>query len=139
MVEDFYTVSIVFIQTVVSPNPYKSFTILKEAICSTVGKAIRNCEVLKLEIVRLRVETENYGKLKYDIYSKLKTAINKRQQEVLDFIQKNEPAQIGDIEKTLEKYSRNTLKKDLTYLVQEGLLLKTGDRRGTRYHIREIR
>lgn len=77
--------------------------------------------------------------VKYETYSKLKTALNRRQQDVLDFIQKNEPAQIGDIEKALVDYSRNTLKKDLNYLVQEGLLLKTGDRRGTRYHIREIR
>ena len=42
---------------------------------------------------------------------------------------------MGDIEKALGEYSRNTLKKDLGYLVREGLLLKTGDRRGTRYHI----
>ena len=77
--------------------------------------------------------------VKYDTYSKLKTALNKRQKQVLDFIKKNEPSQIGDIEKALEEYSRNTLKKDLNYLVQEGLLLKTGDRRGTKYHIREVR
>lgn len=77
--------------------------------------------------------------VKYDTYGKLKTALNKRQREVLDFIQKNEPVQIGDIGKALEEYSRNTLKKDLSYLVHEGLLLKTGDRRGTRYHIREVK
>jgi Fic family protein len=47
----------------------------------------------------------------------------------------NEPAQVGDIEKELGEYSRNTLKKDLIYLVQEKLLLKTGERKGTRYHI----
>ncbi len=72
---------------------------------------------------------------KYEIYSKLKTALNKRQQQVIEFIGENEPAQVGDIEKALKEYSRNTLKKDLAYLVREGLLLKTGDRKGTRYHI----
>lgn len=72
---------------------------------------------------------------KYETYSKLKTALNKRQQKVMDFIQDNEPAQVGDIEKALGEYSRNTLKKDLNYLVKEKLLLKTGDRKGTRYHI----
>jgi len=41
---------------------------------------------------------------------------------------------LGDIEKAL-KESRNTLKKDLAYLVKEKLLLKTGERKGTRYHI----
>ena len=71
---------------------------------------------------------------KYVIYSKLKTALNKRQQQVLDYIAKHEATQIGDIEKALPEYSRNTLKKDLAYLVREGLLLRTGDRKGTRYH-----
>ena len=71
---------------------------------------------------------------KYETYSKLKTALNKRQQEVLDYIGAHEPAQIGDIEEALNQYSRNTLKKDLAFLVREGLLLKTGDRKGTRYH-----
>jgi len=71
---------------------------------------------------------------KYETYSKLKTALNKRQQQVLDFVRDNEPAQLSDIEKALKK-SRNTLKKDLFYLVKEKLLLKTGERKGTRYHI----
>ena len=72
---------------------------------------------------------------KYETYSKLKTALNKRQQQVLDFIRDHEPAQVGEIEKALADYSRNTLKKDLAYLVKEKLLLKTGERKGTRYHI----
>ena len=71
---------------------------------------------------------------KYKTYSRLKTALNKRQQQVLDFVLDNEPVQLGDIEIVL-KESRNTLKKDLAYLVREKLLLKTGDRKGTRYHI----
>jgi len=72
---------------------------------------------------------------KYETYSKLKTALNKRQEQVMDFIRKNEPAQVGEIEKALGDYSRNTLKKDLAYLVKEKLILKTGERKGTRYHI----
>lgn len=73
---------------------------------------------------------------KYMIISKLKTALNTRQREVLDFIRDNEPSQVGDIEKALNE-SRNTLKKDLAYLVMEGLLLKTGERKGSRYHHRK--
>jgi len=73
--------------------------------------------------------------VKYDTYSRLKTALNKRQQQVLKFIEGNEPVQVGNIEKALKEYSRNTLKKDLIYLVNEGLILKTGDRKGTRYHV----
>ena len=75
--------------------------------------------------------------IKYDTYSKLKTALNKRQQHVLEFVKGNEPAQIGDIAKVLKNFSRNTLKKDLIYLVQEDLLIKTGNRKGTRYHIQK--
>lgn len=55
---------------------------------------------------------------KYETYSKLKTALNKRQQQVLDYVLENEPVQIGEIEKVL-KESRNTLKKDLAHLVKE--------------------
>jgi Fic family protein len=75
---------------------------------------------------------------KYMTYSKLRTALNKRQQQVLDFMRDNEPAQVGEIDRALGEYSRNTLKKDLSYLVQEKLLLKTGERKGTRYHIPKV-
>ena len=74
---------------------------------------------------------------KYETYSKLKTALNKRQQAVLDFLKEQKTAQVGEIGSQLKAYSRNTLKKDLVYLVKEGLLLKTGEGRGVRYHIKE--
>ena len=74
---------------------------------------------------------------KYETYCKLKTVLNERQQAVLNFIKERKTAQVGDIESQLKVYSRNTLKKDLVYLVKEGLLLKTGEGRGVRYHIKE--
>ena len=37
----------------------------------------------------------------------------------------------------LSDYSRNTLKKDLQYLVKEGLILTTGSGRGVHYHAKE--
>ncbi len=74
---------------------------------------------------------------KYETYNKLKTVLNERQQAVLDFIKERKTAQVGDIESQLKVYSRNTLKKDLVYLVKEGLLMKTGEGRGVRYHIKE--
>jgi len=74
---------------------------------------------------------------KYETYSKLKTALNERQQAVLDVIKDRKTAQVGEIESHLKDYSRNTLKKDLAYLVKEGLLLKTGEGRGVRYHVKE--
>ncbi len=74
---------------------------------------------------------------KYAIYHNLKVALNGRQQEILNYINTHKTAQISDIEQGLEKYSRNTLKKDLQYLAQEGLLFRTGAGRGIRYHEKE--
>lgn len=73
---------------------------------------------------------------KYETYSKLKTALNERQQKVLEFMKANKTARIGDLGQEMA-YSRNTLKKDLQYLVKEGLLLMTGSGRGTLYHYKE--
>lgn len=73
---------------------------------------------------------------KYETYNKLKTVLNDRQRKVLIFMKKKQTAQIGEIGEEIS-YSRNTLKKDLQYLVKEGLLLMTGSGRGTRYHYKE--
>ncbi|MDX9812598.1 MAG: DeoR family transcriptional regulator, partial [Bacteroidales bacterium] len=74
---------------------------------------------------------------KYETYSKLKTVLNERQQSVLEYIKEHITAQVGEIESQLKTYSRNTLKKDLAFLVKEGLILKTGEGRGVRYHVKE--
>ncbi len=87
--------------------------------------------VQSLIILTDRLET------KYKTLSKLKTALNKRQKLVLEFVRKHEPIKIGDLEKGMSNFSRNTLKKDLAYLVREGILIKTGERRGTIYHIKK--
>jgi len=71
---------------------------------------------------------------KYETYSKLKTVLNERQENVLEYIKEHNNAQVGELESQLKGYSRNTLKKDLAYLVKEGLILKTGEGRGVRYH-----
>lgn len=76
-------------------------------------------------------------KTKYEIYNNLKSSTNDRQKQVLDFINKNKTIQIKDLKKNLPDYSRNTLKKDLQYLVKEGFILTTGSGRGVRYHVKE--
>ncbi len=78
-------------------------------------------------------------KAKYDTYSKITIVLNERQQQVLDYIEIQVTAKVGEIWKALKEYSRNTLKKDLAYLVNEGLILKTGSGRGVRYHKKERR
>lgn len=74
---------------------------------------------------------------KYEMYSKLKVVLNERQQQIVAYLKENQTAQIGDVENHMEGESRNTLKKDMAYLVDEGILLKTGAGRGVRYHYRE--
>lgn len=73
---------------------------------------------------------------KYDTYSNLKVVLNERQQQIVACIKEKETAPIRVIEKSLVNYSRNTIKKDLAWLVNEGILLKTGAGRGVRYHIK---
>jgi len=71
---------------------------------------------------------------KYEIYSKLKPSLNLRQQKVLEFIKEQETVKMASIELAFKAESRNTLKKDVAYLVREKLILKTGERKGTCYH-----
>ena len=74
---------------------------------------------------------------KYELYSKLSKDLNERQQGVLEFVKKQKKVQMSEVEEAFKDQSRNTLKKDLVYLVNEGLLLKTGTGKGTRYHNEE--
>ena len=74
---------------------------------------------------------------KYAVYSKLKLALSARQQQIVAYAKEHTTLQIREIVQSLKGYSRNTIKKDLAYLVKEGLLLKTGVGRGTRYHIKQ--
>lgn len=74
---------------------------------------------------------------KYDTYSKLKLVLNDRQQQIIAFVTEEKTTQIKNIEVELKNYSRNTIKKDLAYLVNENLLIRTGAGRGVKYHIKE--
>jgi len=56
---------------------------------------------------------------------------------VLAYVEIHKTIQIKSLENGLSQYSRNTLKKDLQYLVKEGLLLTTGAGRGVRYHAKD--
>lgn len=76
-------------------------------------------------------------KAKYETYSKLGRDLNERQQRVLGFVREMKKVRIGEVEEAFPDYSRNTLKKDLAALVREGLLIRTGERKGARYHFPE--
>jgi len=74
---------------------------------------------------------------KYETYNKLKLVLNDRQQQIVEFIKEHKTIKVSGIEKAMPNQSRNTMKKDLAFLVKEGLILKTGERRGTQYHLKE--
>jgi Fic family protein len=83
------------------------------------------------------IDLTNKLTVKYATYNNLKSSTNERQKQVLVYIDEHKTIQIKDLEENLSNYSRNTLKKDLQYLVQEGFILTTGSGRGVRYHAKE--
>lgn len=74
---------------------------------------------------------------KYSHYKRKGPYLNERQKEVLAFIKNDEPVKISDVAIYLEGESRNTLKKDIQYLLQEGVIEKVGKGKGTTYILRE--
>lgn len=81
------------------------------------------------------VELTKRLEAKYERYNKLLIDLNQRQQQILAYIKDNKTAQIKAIEEHLKDYSRNTIKKDLSYLVDEDLLTKVGAGRGVKYYV----
>jgi len=80
---------------------------------------------LQLTIQKLE---ENYRNIKDK-----RSYLNDRQQEVLEFIVTNEPVKISDIINRLEGHSSYIMKKDVRYLVDEGLLKMIGKGKATIY------
>lgn len=77
-----------------------------------------------------------------DRYAKIKNKksyLNDRQKEVLQFIQNNEPVKISDITSALKVYTPYTLRKDMKYLTEEGVIKKLGKARATIYVINELK
>ena len=70
---------------------------------------------------------------KHERYQSKGPYLNERQKNILAVIQKQEPLKVSDISRLLDQYSINTIKKDLQYMVQEGLIEKLGQGRGTIY------
>jgi len=62
-----------------------------------------------------------------------KSYLNDRQKEVLQFVKESEPVKIKDVKERFSNYTQYTLKKDMKYLVDEGMIRKVGKGRGTFY------
>jgi Fic family protein len=76
--------------------------------------------ILKLE--------SNYEKIKDK-----KSYLNLRQSDALDYIRNNEPIKISDLTNALKEYTPYILKKDVKYMVDEGLIKKIGKGKATIY------
>jgi len=75
-----------------------------------------------------------------DRYSKIKNKksyLNERQKELVKFIRENEPVKISDITTSITDYIPATIKKDMKYLSEEGIVKKMGKARATIYVIND--
>lgn len=82
-------------------------------------------ETLKLSIQKLED--------KYQFVKDKKSYLNERQQEILQYIEDSEPVKISDIIRGVDGYSSYIMKKDVRYLVDEGLIQMIGKGKGTIY------
>ena len=71
--------------------------------------------------------------IKYDSYKEVGNYMNERQQLILQFVEKNQPVKLGDVAKAFPDASINTIKKDIQLLVQQKMISKAGEKKGTVY------
>lgn len=70
---------------------------------------------------------------KYERFKSVGPYLNERQKIVLEYIKRTQPVKVSDVSKGLPDYSLPSIKKDLQYLFQEGVIDKLGKGRGTTY------
>lgn len=73
----------------------------------------------------------------YQYIKDKKSYLNQRQKIALDYIKKNEPIKISDLTNSLSEFTPYILKKDMKYLVDEGLVKQIGKGRATTYIVSE--
>ncbi|MBN1253632.1 MAG: Fic family protein [Bacteroidales bacterium] len=102
------------------------------------GQKDRNTEKEKLDswvlyfLDSLSVLIQKLEK-KYEIYKNTTTYLNDRQKSIKELIIKHQPVKISDLVKQMPETSRNTIKKDLTYLRNENIVEVIGKNKGTLY------
>ena len=86
---------------------------------------------LKRTILKLE---QNYREIKDK-----KSYLNQRQTLALNFIKENEPIKISDLTKSLKEFTPYILKKDIRYLVDEGMIKKIGKGKATTYILNQMK
>ncbi len=99
----------------------------------------KNEKIDQWEIFFLNCMTSLISKLekKYESYSKKGAYLNDRQKKIINVIKKQAPVKLADVLTALPDVPRNTLKKDLLYLVQQNSITKMGQGRSTVYRMKE--
>jgi len=87
-----------------------------------------------LNTVKKTIEKLEYN---YQEIKDKKSYLNQRQTKAINFIKENEPIKIGDLTSTLKEFTPYILKKDIKYMVDEGLIKKIGKGRATIYILNE--
>lgn len=82
-------------------------------------------KMLKSTIIKLETS--------YEQIKDKKSYLNQRQSDVMSYIIQSEPIRISDLTNALKKYTSYILKKDVKYLVDEGLIKKIGKGKATTY------
>ncbi len=72
---------------------------------------------------------------KYETFNSIGPYLNSRQKEVVAFITKAQPVKVGDIARALEGYTIHSIRKDLQYLYQEGVIDRLGKGKGVVYFL----
>ena len=72
---------------------------------------------------------------KYETFNSIGPYLNSRQKEVVAFITKAQPVKVGDIARALEGYTIHSIRKDLQYLYQEGVVDRLGKGKGVVYFL----
>lgn len=70
---------------------------------------------------------------KYASYKERGNYTNERQQQIIQYIETKQPIKLNDIVKGFPDLSIHTIKKDLQLLVQQQMISKAGEKKGTVY------
>lgn len=100
----------------------------------TIQEVIQEWVIFFLETLEATISQLEY---RYAQIKRKHSYLNDRQKTVIQFIEDNEPVKISDIIAFLADYTPYTLKKDVKYLCNEGLVQKMGKSRATIYVIPE--
>lgn len=85
---------------------------------------------------KLRLLTQRLD-AKYDVFKSKGGYLNKRQKDIKEYLNQNQPLKISDLGHKFKKININTIKKDLQYLKKEQIIKSIGKGKGTVYIINE--